>query len=65
MIIKFYRKNVFGVERLYLASEENDASWQGLTGRKTITKDDMKFLTELTGVEFIEVNSASSEVSNY
>lgn len=55
MTIKFYSKDVYGKMLYYLANPEQAREWARLTGRKTITGDDMTTLNKLTGVEFQRV----------
>lgn len=47
--IQYYTKNVYGKETIYLAAADDRRSWQNLTGRKTVTKSDMVYLSQLAG----------------
>lgn len=56
MIIKYYTKNVYGKENLYLADRQTDLCWQELSGKKTITMHDMKILSRMfSGTYFEEI----------
>ena len=54
-IIKYYTKNVYGTDRLYIHDVREAKSFQNLTQAITISAYQMKALKELTGVEFEEV----------
>lgn len=54
MEIKFYRKNVYGKELMYVADEKIAHHLSQLTGRKTVDSRDMHDLKEL-GFTFSEV----------
>lgn len=54
MTIKVYKKAVYGTERYFFASIEDENYWLNLTGRKTVTEADMRNLEQLTGVQFEE-----------
>jgi hypothetical protein len=53
--IKYYTKNVYGTDRLYLQDVKEARSFKELTQAVTISAYQMKALKELTGVEFEEV----------
>lgn len=53
-IIKFYRDRVYGVVKFYVKEAEVAEAVTLLTGRKTITEQDMKAL-EALGFTFEEV----------
>ena len=53
--IKYYTKNVYGTDRLYIHDVREARSFQNLTQAVTISAYQMKALKELTGVEFEEV----------
>lgn len=55
MTITFYSKNVYGKMLYYLANPTEAFQWEALTGRKTITGDDMVNLSRLTGCTFERV----------
>lgn len=58
MTINFYSKNVYGTMLYYLANRTEANKWYALTGKKTITGDDMTNLHILTGVDFERVFEA-------
>lgn len=47
MKIEYYKKNVYGVEQIYLHDSEQKAAVQKLTGKKTVSEEDLKALTVL------------------
>lgn len=51
--IKYYTKNVYGNELVYLANPRQADLWYRMTGKKTITMQDLVNLQTLTmaGVE--------------
>lgn len=54
MVIEYYSKNVYGVEKLYIADGKIAEIVRALTGRKTIDARDIQALKSL-GLEFKEV----------
>ncbi len=55
MNINYYRKNVYGVENLYLEDAEIAQGIRRLTGKKTVTHDDMSIMRNIFEVAFTEV----------
>jgi histone H3/H4 len=55
MKLNYYTKHVYGQPMIYLADNKAQIAWHNLTGRKTITNEDMQRLTTLTGVTFERV----------
>jgi hypothetical protein len=55
--IEFYRKNVYGTTLEYVKDPDKAILLQRLTGKKTITEDIRRFVSELSEfkVEFVEV----------
>ncbi len=53
--INFYRKNVYGVENIYIENIEQSSLISSLTGRKTINSKIMQDLTQLAGIIWNEV----------
>lgn len=53
--IKYYTKNVYGNELMYLADANDAHNWYRLTGKKTIDAYAMEALKSLAGVEFERV----------
>lgn len=53
--LKYYTRNVYGNDLIYLASEEDKDRFYKLTGNRTITKFQMNMLSALSGVEFERV----------
>lgn len=53
--LHYFKANKYGNNHYYLAETEAQIKWQRLTGRKTITKEDMKILKKWLQVEFQEV----------
>lgn len=53
--INFYRKNVYGVENIYIENKEQSSLISSLTGRKTINSKIMQDLTQLAGIIWNEV----------
>lgn len=53
--IKYYTKNVYGREMIYLADEREALLWQAITGQKTIDQRQLTQLTSMTGVKFERV----------
>ena len=47
MIIKFYRKNVYGNDRIYILDEAIASILRMLTGRKSYDVQDIKLLQKL------------------
>lgn len=45
--IEYYVKQVYGVEHFYILNYEIAVSVYGLTGRKTLTRSDMRHLTAM------------------
>lgn len=60
MNIKYFTKNVYGNEMLYLASANDQHNWYRITGKKTIDGYAMEALTSLTGVTFERVFEAEA-----
>lgn len=60
MTITFYTKEVYGKQLIYLANKAETRHWHAITGKKTITGDDMTHLNLLTGATFIRVFEAES-----
>ncbi len=54
MKIDYYRKNVYGVEKIYVVDKMPATAIRLLTGKKTIDQMDMANL-KYFGVEFTEV----------
>jgi len=54
MEIEFYKKNVYGKENLYIKNKEQATIISGLTGKKTISEDDIENLEKL-GLELNHV----------
>lgn len=54
MIIEYYKKNVYGIERTYIKDEKLEQVIVNLTGQKTLSESAMEALKEL-GVEFRQV----------
>jgi hypothetical protein len=59
MTIKFFIRNVYGNDLIYLADESQTNTWVRLTGNKTITGTQMELLNELTGVMFEQIFAPS------
>ena len=55
MIIEYYTKNVYGKENHYIAKPELAANWKFISGRKTITLNDMDALRNMGITHFQEV----------
>ncbi len=55
MNINFYRKNVYGVQNIYIADPDIAIGIRRLTGKKTVDTSDMGILSDLFKVEFTEV----------
>jgi hypothetical protein len=53
--IDYYRKKVYGAERLYIVDAQDAKFWEMISGKKTVTEQDMQRMTYLTGVEWNEV----------
>ena len=60
MTINYYTKSVYGNDMLYLAGHRDRQAWADMTGRKTITENDMAALSALTGVTFNRVFEAEA-----
>lgn len=52
MTITFYSKDVYGKMLYYLANPTCASQWKRLTGKTTISGNDMTALNLLTGVTF-------------
>ena len=46
-MIKYYKKSNYGKERIYLEDNKDAKAVQNLTGKKTVTKEDLKNLEKL------------------
>lgn len=44
--ISFHKKNVYGVEKLYITDEKKAGTFYKLTGRKTLNTKDIEVLKE-------------------
>ncbi len=55
MSIKFYRKNVYGQTRLYLADDFYNGYVGILTGKETVNEDDLHALSKISGQQVEEV----------
>ena len=55
MLIQYRVKNVYGIERMYLADHEMEALWRGLSGQITISPTQMEALRQLTGCAFEQI----------
>ena len=53
--IKFYRKNVYGQERLYLAQDYYAGAVHILTDKETVNESDLEALSRIAGREVEEV----------
>ena len=53
--IKYYVKNVYGIDRFYLNDPKEARNFQQLTKDKTMSIEHMQALKELADVEFEEV----------
>jgi hypothetical protein len=62
MTIKFFIRNVYGTDLIYLADESQGHTWVRLTGNKTITGTQMELLNKLTGVMFEQVLAPTDAV---
>lgn len=47
MKIEYYKKNVYGVENIYIHPSNASAAVRLLTGKKTVSDEDLKALTAL------------------
>jgi hypothetical protein len=47
MNIEYYKKNVYGVEYMYIKDDKKMKIVKGLTGRKTLTYNDLHYLSLL------------------
>lgn len=54
MTLKYYRKNVYGSDLLYLTDKAKANSWFCISQKKTITERDMHALA-VFGLKFVEV----------
>jgi hypothetical protein len=52
----YYSKSSYGRERHYFASVEDKTRWRDLTGRETVTSDEMISLTQMFDVYWVEVD---------
>lgn len=55
MKIEFYKKNVYGKELFYVKDEELAIKFHKLLHTVTIQESDMKILSDVFNVEFIQV----------
>lgn len=55
MIIKFYRKQVYGKQLRYIVDEIMAKLYENLTGEKTLTDSKEVIIKMMFGVEFEEV----------
>ena len=53
--IKYFVKNVYGIDRFYLNDPREARNLQRLTGDKTMSPDQMDALKELADIQFEEV----------
>lgn len=53
--IEFYRKVNYGVEAYYIKDQRQADIVRGLTGKITVSIQDLKLLNVLTGFEVVEV----------
>ena len=53
--IKYYIKNVYGTDRIYLNDPREARNLQSLTKNETMSIEHMEALQELAGVEFQQV----------
>ena len=53
--IKYYIKNVYGTDRIYLNDPREARNLQSLTKNETVSIEHMEALQELAGVEFQQV----------
>jgi hypothetical protein len=58
MTINFYSKEVYGNTLYYLANPFDARRFKQLTGKLTISENDMRVLEHLTGVTFTRVFGA-------
>ncbi len=47
MHIQYYKKNVYGLEYMYIKDEKQMKIVKGLTGRKTLSHSDLHYLSAL------------------
>ena len=55
MNINYYRKNVYGVEKIYIEDKTQAACVSMLTGKMTVDQRDIDAIKELSGATFTEV----------
>ena len=55
MIIQYYVKQVYGVNKMYITDDRQAKLIQTLTNKKTIDQNDIEALTELTGCAWVQV----------
>jgi len=66
MSIKFYRKNVYGQERLYLADDFYAGYAHILTNKETVNESDLHALSQISGQKVEEVlNPARAPVPTF
>ena len=53
--IKYYVKNVYGIDRFYINDPKEARNFQQLTKNETVSIEHMQALKELADVEFEEV----------
>lgn len=63
MTIKFYVRNVYGNDLIYLAEPSDQELWVRLTGNKTITGRQMELMNQLTGTMFEQVIEPAARVT--
>ena len=53
--VKYYVRNVYGIDRFYLNDPKEARNFQQLTKDKTMSVEHMEALKELAGVEFQQI----------
>jgi hypothetical protein len=64
MTINYYCKDVYGQTLYYIENDYHAQLWRSLTGRKTITRQDISALTTLTGVVFKQILDPATQHAN-
>lgn len=65
MKIEAVRKNLYGTDRIYFVDDELQEVWEEVTGKKSITEEDMEYLKSFNiHVEVVEYEPSPSGSGN-